>query len=288
LYDQLFTRQNPGCIVFLLDRSDSMKQPWQGTQSMAQGAAQALNKLLYELIVMATKGSGEVRNYCEVGVWGYGIRPVASGEGVESAFTGSLSGQALVPLDVLAENPLELAQQPVLGEPGAYARVPIWVKPVHGYMTPMCAAIAEVGAYLKSWAVAHPNSHPPIAINITDGWVSDSPYKGADLNQWAQRLTGIQTRDGKALLLNIFLSNSPHAPIFYPSTASGLPDPGPMLFDASSPLPPAMVASAAQEGIQVSRGARALVFNADLMALVKSLKVGTGSTASADPIGKEW
>ena len=38
--------------------------------------------------------------------------------------------------------------------------------------------------------------------------VTDSPYEGADLGSWAERLTTIATSDGPALLLNIFLSPS--------------------------------------------------------------------------------
>lgn len=266
-----------------------MKDAWKGSGiSLAQGSAQALNKLLYELVAMATKGPDDVRNYCDIGVWGYGIRPVAFGEGVEPAFSGGLAGQTLVPLNVLADNPLELAEQSVIGDPGAVARVPIWVKPAHGYQTPMCAAIAEVGAHVKNWSLKHPNSFPPIVINMTDGWVSDSPFKGTDLIGWAQRLTGISTADGATLLLNVFLSKSAQSPVYYPSTSGKLPDPGPLLFEASSLLPPRMIASAAQEGIRVSEGARGLVFNADLMALVKSLKIGTGLTSGADRIGNDW
>ena len=62
------------------------------------------------------------------------------------------------------------------------------------------------GAHVYEWASAHPDSFPPIIINITDGMVTDSPYEGANLEEWAQRLVNIQTSDEPALFFNIFLS----------------------------------------------------------------------------------
>jgi hypothetical protein len=155
------------------------------------------------------------------------------------------------------------------------ARVPVWVEPVHGYRTPMCEAIAVAGAHVFNWANAHPDSFPPIIINITDGMVTDSPHEGANLEGWAQRLTSIETNDGPALLLNIFLS--PHASdgVLFPATVAGLPEPGPQLFGISSVMPPGLVKNARAAQVPVEPGARALGFNADLAMLVKFLEIGT-------------
>ena len=44
MYEQSISRKRPGCIVFLLDRSDSMSRPWGGSrETLAQGAARAIN-----------------------------------------------------------------------------------------------------------------------------------------------------------------------------------------------------------------------------------------------------
>jgi hypothetical protein len=155
-------------------------------------------------------------------------------------------------------------------------KVPVWVEPVHGYRTPMCQAIAVAGAHVYEWASAHPDSFPPIIINVTDGMVTDSPYEGATLEQWAQRLVSIQTSDGPALLFNIFLSPSGTANgVLFPATEYGLPTPGPDLFRISSPLPPPMVANAQRAGIAVDPGGRGFGFNADASMLVRFLEVGT-------------
>jgi hypothetical protein len=277
MYEQTFSRTNPGCIVFLLDRSDSMKRAWGATRgTLAQGAARALNKILLDLCIKSTKEvGGSARHYFDVGVFGYGACPVAGGEGVESAFGGALAGQAIVPIPQLFNNPLAVTEEEPSVDAVPGARIPIWVEPVFGHRTPMCQAIAVAGGHIFDWAAAHPQSFPPIVINITDGLVTDNPFDGAGLTDWAGRLTSIETSDGNALLLNIFLSADGAPEVMFPVTPAGLPQPGPELFGISSPLPKTMVANARASLVNVPDGARGLVFNAGLATLVKFLEIGT-------------
>ena len=112
MYEQSISRKRPGCIVFLLDRSDSMNRPWSGSkQTLAQGAAQAINGILMELCLRAQKGAGVVHHYFDVGIFGYGVRPMAGGEGVESAFGGVLANRALVPIPEIRANPSRNARR---------------------------------------------------------------------------------------------------------------------------------------------------------------------------------
>jgi hypothetical protein len=145
---------------------------------------------------------------------------------------------------------------------------------MQGYRTPMCEAIAIAGSHVFEWTRAHPESFPPIIINITDGFVTDSPFDGASLDEWAERLTGIGTQDGQALLFNIFLAPEPNL-VMLPATDAGLPSPGPDLFRISSVLPPPMVLNAQNSGITPPPGARGFAFNADSTMLVKFLEIGT-------------
>jgi hypothetical protein len=277
MYSRDISRRDPGCVVFLLDRSDSMKQAWGNSrETMAEGAARALNETLLELLFTSQGEPGKARHYFDVGIFGYGLRPVAGGEGVEPAFGGKLAGQPLVALPDLRDNPIAVRETPSVDAGAPPSRVPVWVEPVYGYRTPMCQAVAVAGAHVYEWATAHPDSFPPIIINITDGMVTDSPYEGAGLDEWAQRLVNIHTSDGPALLFNIFLSPAGSAhPVMFPATDSGLPTPGPDLFRISSPLPPPMVANAHSTGIPVEPGARGFGFNADAYNLVRFLEVGT-------------
>jgi hypothetical protein len=274
VYEEAITRSKPGCIVFLLDRSDSMGRDWQN-ETLAEGAADAVNTILRELCIRGRKGPGVTYHYFDIGVFGYGVRPFGGGQGVESALGGALKGATLVALPDLDANPLGLRKtvSPDLG--GLTVQAPYWVEPVHGMLTPMCEAVASAGQYVFDWVQAHPESFPPIVFNITDGWVTDSPYDGATLDDWAARLTGLSTQDGPALLFNIYLSPDPGAPTIFPNVSEGLPDPGPGLFQISSELPPNMVDIARRDGLTVPDQARGLAFNADPGTLLKVLEIGT-------------
>ena len=277
MYSQTFSRQNPGCIIFLVDRSDSMRASWGGSNlTLAQGAAQAINKILFELCVKSTKEHNEpMRRYFYVGVYGYGLCPRQGGEGVESALPAVLADRGIVPLPELADHPLGVRDTGSGDRQHARPGMPVWYEPAHGFLTPTCAAMDLVGSHVKEWVAAFPNSFPPIVCHMTDGLVTDSPHKGVDLAGWARRLTKIATNDGNTLLLNAFLSPS-NAPITtFPNSAHGLHAPGPELFEMSSPLPEPMIRNAVSARIPISPGARGFVFNADLATLVKFLAVGT-------------
>jgi hypothetical protein len=277
VYQQTFSRATPGCVVFLIDRSDSMQQQWAGSGlTLAQGAARAINKILLELCVKSTKEQGgALRTYFYVGIFGYGLCPSTGGEGVESALPGPLAARGIVPLPELADHPLAVREEPSIDAMSVPSRVPVWVEPAHGFRTPMCQAIATAGAYIYDWANAFPDSPAPIVVQCTDGRCTDSPYEGADLEMWAKRLTTIETSDGQTLLLNVFLSPSPAPGVWFPQTDVGLPQPGPEMLAISSPLPQRMIDNARSAQINVSPGARGLVFNADLAMLVKFLEIGT-------------
>jgi hypothetical protein len=278
LYQQTFSRSTPGCIVILLDRSESMQQRWAGSElTLAHGAARAINKIFLELCIKSTKEQGgDIRHYFDVGVFGYGLcASTGTTEGVESALGGALAGRGIVSLPELANNPMVVREEPSIDTMATSSRVPIWIEPVSGYRTPMCQAIALAGAHIYDWVTVHPNSFPPIVVNITDGFVTDSPHNNEDLNGWARRLCDIHTADGPTLLLNIFLSQSQSAGVWFPSSPHSLHEPGPDLFAISSPLPQPMIDNARSAHVTVEPGARGLVFNADLAMLVKFLEIGT-------------
>jgi hypothetical protein len=283
MYDQSISRKRPGCIVFLLDRSDSMKRSWGGGgETLAQGAAAAINGILMELCLRAQKGAGISYHYFDVGIFGYGIMPLAGGEGVEPAFGGALANRTLVPIGEIRDNPLGFQQVPSV-DLGATVEMPVWIAPTHGYRTPMCEAIAVAGEHVYNWTQQHSDSFPPIIINITDGIVTDDPYDGASLWDWAKRLTTIGTQDGDALLFNIFVAPEGASQSVFPASSVGLPDPGPVLFEISSPLPDQMVRNSMSVGLPTVPGSRGFAYNVtDSAMLVKILEIGTRVTTRGD------
>lgn len=254
---------NPGVIVILLDQSLSMRDPFAKGQSKADAAALAVNRLIYEIQEASQQGD-KIRPRCMVGVIGYGPRvgPVASGM-----------------IDEMAANPLrwqQLIKKEVDGAGGlvdvAY-NMPIWVEPTADNGTPMAEAFAEAHKVLSNgWLPSHPDSFPPIVINITDGEPNDESAARAA----AQRLTGLQTSDGNLILFNAHISGNGGHETVLPSTDGGLPDKyARFLFDISSPLPDSLVAEAEKVGFAPQPGARGFVFNAGPESLIKLLTFGS-------------
>src|ERR687888_964136 len=92
------SRVHPSCFLFLIDRSGSMGDPFSGGtegKSKADGVADAINRLLQNLVIKCAKSEG-VRDYYHVGVLGYGDR-------IGPAFEGALAGQDLVPISQVAD-----------------------------------------------------------------------------------------------------------------------------------------------------------------------------------------
>src|SRR5207244_13022807 len=102
MYTAAINRANPSCLLFLIDQSNSMADPWgaEGGRSKAQGLADIINRLLHNIIIRGTKEEG-ARYYFDVGVIGYGAE-------VGPAFSGSLARRPLVSLPELADNQARL------------------------------------------------------------------------------------------------------------------------------------------------------------------------------------
>ncbi len=85
-YSAEISRTNPTAILFLLDQSSSMLEPFgsQPEKRKADGVADALNRLLQNLVLKCAKADG-IRDFFHVGMIRYGGR-------VESAFGGALAG----------------------------------------------------------------------------------------------------------------------------------------------------------------------------------------------------
>lgn len=256
-YEAEITRASPGCFLFLIDQSGSMADriaDERGGKTKAQGVADAINDLLDDLVVKCIRPDG-VRDYFDVGVIGYG-------EKVGPAFTGVLANRDLVPLS-------EVAKYRSGGMSREKTGPPVWFSPVAEGDTLMCAALKRAYDVLEDWARKHPNSYPPIVMNITDG---DS--KDGNPIEPAHRLTSLRTRDGNVLLFNCDISARKGKPILFPRDDKALPAYGPRLFLMSSILPAQFREVARNLGYDVVDDTRGFAFNAELTDLVKFLAVG--------------
>jgi hypothetical protein len=273
-YSAEISRVNPGCILFLLDQSASMKEFFQGDPSVAKKdkAADVINQLLMALVVRCTQNIGEgPRHYFDVGVIGYG-----PGNRASFCFGGGLDRRRLVSIPELAANQLKLqlrARKIPDGQGGlveTQIRFPIWFEAKAENGTPMSHAFQLATNELSTWTSMHMDSYPPIVINITDGEPNSDPAPDA------RALMRLGTKDGKVLIYNVHLSKLPNTPIEFPGSPAGLADNyAKRLFEISSELPLKIRQELEMEERPAPPNARGFIFNADAEALIRFLDIGT-------------
>jgi hypothetical protein len=265
------SRANPTCVLFLIDQSSSMAEPFGGQpdKPKAQGVADGINRLLQNLVLKCAKADG-VRDYFYVGVLGYGGRSAW-------ALGGALAGQQLVPISAVANQPLRVESRTRKVDDGAGGLVeqkfkfPVWFEPVARGKTPMCQALRVAAEVLQPFLARFPASFPPLVLNISDGKATDG-----NPEEPAAALRNLKTSDGNILFFNAHLSSAPARPIEFPALESELPDPDArLLFRMSSELPPRLQLAARSEGFHIVNGMRGFVFNADLVSVIRFLDIGT-------------
>jgi hypothetical protein len=201
-YNAEISRTNPSCFLFVVDQSGSMVKPFGGQRGKikAQGVADAINRLLQNLVLKCAKSDG-IRDYFHVGVIGYGVQ-------VGSAFAGKLAGRSLVPISELANNPLRIEQRTQKVDDGAGGvidkklKFPIWFEPTGEGKTPMCGAFTLVKKIIDEFLGKYPACYPPVVINITDGMATDGVPEPV-----ATALRNAASQDGNVLLFNAHLSS---------------------------------------------------------------------------------
>ena len=270
-YAAEISRTNPTALLFLLDQSSSMLEPFGGQpdKSKADGVADALNRLLQNIVLKCAKADG-IRDFFHVGMIRYGGR-------VESAFAGPLAGLNLAPVSKIANNPLRVEVRTRKVDDGAGGLIdqnfkfPVWFEARPTGRTPMCEALAKAKEFLKAFLGVQPNCYPPLVINITDGQPTDG-----DPREAAKALRGLASKDGNVLLFNAHLSDKQNRPIEFPEAEAGLPDEfAKLLFRMSSELPPKLLDAAKADRFPVGPKSRGFVFNADLVAVIRFLDIGT-------------
>jgi hypothetical protein len=274
LYLAEINRAQRGCILFLLDQSYSMKDPFAGDAktSKARAAADAINDLLMDLIIRCSLDFEGPRDYFDVGVIGYGAKA-----GVGPCLGGALKGRSLVTVGDLADNQLRVEERPKLVSDGSGGlatttiKFPVWFDPLAEGGTPMREALEFTAKILRPWVASHQKSYPPIVINITDG----EPTTG-DPTKSARALTSLQTADGDVLLYNVHLSSLAAEPISFPAGPAKLPDQyAGLLFGMSSEVPPQIREELSVEGYPAEQRTRGFTFNANPWALLQFLDIGT-------------
>lgn len=271
-YTAQISRSNPACFLFLIDQSDSMSESFaEGAagQSKATAVADAINRLLQNLVLRSAKAEG-IQDYFHVGVIGYG-------KTIRAGFGGKLPYDVFIPISRLGANPLRLETRTKMapdGHGGAAeqtVKFPVWFDPLADGLTPMNEAMAAAGLAITGFIEKHRGAYPPIVLNMTDGLPSDGNPQAN-----ARTIRKMATPNGNSLLFNLLLSKQLTAPICYPSDESSLTNNcAKLLFRMSSELPPGMWEAANAQGYSLKPHAKGVVINADPSSLIRFLDIGT-------------
>lgn len=271
-YSAEISRTHPSCFLFLIDQSGSMSDIYPGiNKSKSAGVADAINKMLQQLVIKCAKSEG-VRDYYYVGVIGYG------NGGAKPAFLGAIAGQDLVPISQIARTPARIEQRTKKVSDGAgglidtTVKFPIWFDAMNEGGTPMKEAFTKANEIIGDWLYQHPDCFPPVVMNFTDGESTD----GDPVNEM-RNLTNKASSDGNVILFNVHASTRSSNIISFCGAETTLPDQyAELLFNGASVLPDFMK-KVATEDYQYSLAidAKAFVLNGDIELIVTAIDIGT-------------
>ena len=281
-YTADISRNNPACFLFLLDQSGSMTGALGGHPGLRKmdGAADAINRVLDAVSQRCSQGL-DIRDYFHIGIITY----TTDGGGrstLGTALPGTSPEQPFLTVSQVVEV-AEVEERQVKESDGAGGlvevtrRVPVWLRPTASYGTPMCEALSAASKALQDWTAQHPDSYPPMVINVTDGDATDG-----NPEPLAQEVMALGTNDGSVLLYNAHLSEMSAMPVQYLAEESDLPpdEYAARMFRMSSVFPDPVRDLAASMGLPVTQGSRGYVFNADMVALVQFLDIGTRAASN--------
>lgn len=273
MYQNSFSRSNPGLIVLLLDQSGSMEDSMPiNSYSLATNAAEAINSVINEIILKLTiqtdDGEEEVKKSVFLTVIGYGGR----GDGTGNEY--DLVAESLVDdwINVVSEGPQYKSKLD-----GTTDLIEV-VRPAFGGGTPMASAFATARDLIAAWVQTHNSADDPVPvmINVTDGMPTDSV---SELKKVANEIKLMQIPDGNVLVFNIHLSAKNNiSTIEYPKDLSECADDeSKLLFGLSSSVDKDLISAIpvlSEKGLQGDE--KLLISNVTNPAmLIEFLQIGT-------------
>lgn len=276
MYNAHITRQHKGAIMLLIDQSGSMDEECvinNRSTTKARAVAAIANTFIEEVIDRSHRERG-VGDYFDIAVIGYG------GEEAKSLFGHHF--RRITEFDTMY---VPIAKyHSVRKLPGGenidlFFKQRQWVEPVAKGRTPMGGAIRMARSMCAAWCRKHPQSFPPIVINISDGEVTDCTEE--ELLHLAGRLKMVATEDGNLLFLNIHLSSNDtdnRCVLKWPASDESLPNThhAKLLYDLSSTLPPLYSeAIASLKGSFTPLEYRAVCYNTSCEELIGAIHIGS-------------
>lgn len=214
------------------------------------------------------------KDFFDIGMLGYGKEAVP------------VFHDAVIPLNSLIKNgPARTSQVRAKKSRTHSAQTNLqWYEPVaEGPDANMSGAYDLAADVLSDWMKRHPNSIPPLLINITDGNPATLPSAAV-----IEKVSAIKNRtDNPLVLLNCLITEECEQGLFLPSY---LPRTAPadarLLFDISSPLVGMLRSLKANMPAGISREARGFVYNPSVPQLDQFLEICTAPLRQVEGILK--
>ena len=225
MYDNSYTRANPGLIIFMVDQSASMSQIGYEGRSLAETAADIINRMIAELGLIFTSGNN-IKDSANIVILGYG--GTKDSMEVELLRTGSIKT-----LCTDGTIPVQHLKQMIPDGAGGTITIDLelkqFVTPKAVWKKPMGDAFAVGSALVNEWVnrakeTIDEDGNPftrddildpiPLIINISDGEPIDCE---ADVRKYANEIMNINSPDGNPLIVNILTTANESDCIFLPT-----------------------------------------------------------------------
>lgn len=259
----------PGLLIFLIDQSGSMLQPYECGENRTQFATKAINRMIDNIIQTNFNGD-KPKNRCFITVIGYNhnVNVLTSGY-----------------LQDLDSNPIriDLVKKKTLDGAGGVLEIdekmPVWFDPItQDGATNMTGALRSAKDIVEKWVSDYPERPAPVIINVSDG---NPYYEGKDISTCMQEaieiangIKAINTVDGKVQIFNAMIGDGPKAK--FPTTKDVLiTDEAKFLFEISTVIPDAYYPAAEKKGLCLSQGARGCICQCDAIELIQLIDFGS-------------
>lgn len=264
---------HPGYIIFLIDQSGSMIEPYSSGNTKAEYTASVVNRTIYEIINANMTGE-TVKDRVFISLIGYGG-------------TGSLSVDDLRSeyLSVFADNPLRVnsVKKKIPDGAGGLVEIqqdmPIFLEATTNGLTPMAEAMEFAKELIEAWLNKKPDNPAPVIINISDGlpFVGDTVESAMNKAiSVANEIMSINSSDGPPLIFNAHIGDSTAAKCAFEESENQLPDDqAKFLFKISSKIPESYKAAASKHEFTVRPESRGFVSNADPELFVNFINFGS-------------
>lgn len=262
----------PGYIIFLIDQSGSMQEPYTEGKSRAEFTALVINRTINEVINTNMDGE-KVKDRVFISMIGYGGSSTLAVDDIRSDY-----------LSQFADNPLRMEQQKKKVSDSAgglveiYENMAIYIEPTANGLTPMADALSFAKELIEGWLQKKPDNPAPIIINISDGL----PYTGTTIEEEmnkaidvSREIMSINSSDGNPLIFNSHIGDGGKQFGFEESESELSDDQAKFLFKISSKVPESYKQAATKQDFKVKAESRGFVSNADPESFIKFINFGS-------------